>query len=188
MLKYDCKINSQNLPKRSLGDVLSLRHSNHFVLAGANNRNVIITYRFLAAPVQANRDFFYIDCMTVYFNCKYFPWYTRELLGCLLRISPSGRNPCRGNDASLPGSGSCFWLVESNFPRGMTNQKHYPGLDSDASSAWNFCACFSDETSFRGETSGGVPKCPLRLDVINLDYQPLFEKWAPLWMVVSRSI
>ena len=26
-------------------------------LAGANNRNVIITYRFLAGPVQANRDF-----------------------------------------------------------------------------------------------------------------------------------
>ena len=44
-----------------------------FVLAGANNRNVIITYRFLAAPVQANRDFFYIECMTVYFNFKYFP-------------------------------------------------------------------------------------------------------------------
>ena len=28
-----------------------LRHPNHFVLAGANNRNVIIAYRFLAAPV-----------------------------------------------------------------------------------------------------------------------------------------
>ena len=40
-----------------------LRHPNHFVLAGGNNRNVIITYRFLAAPVQANREFFYIDCM-----------------------------------------------------------------------------------------------------------------------------
>ena len=35
-----------------------LRHPNQFVLAGANNRNIIITYRFLAAPVQANRDFF----------------------------------------------------------------------------------------------------------------------------------
>ena len=89
---------SQNLPKRSLGDVLSLRHPNHFVLAGANNRKVIITYRFLAAPVQANRDFFYIECVTVYFNCKYFPWYTRELLECLLGISPSGRNPYGGNN------------------------------------------------------------------------------------------
>ena len=37
---------------------------NHFVRAGANNRNVIITYRFLAAPVQANRDFFWhTDCI-----------------------------------------------------------------------------------------------------------------------------
>ena len=65
---------SQNLPIVSgpLG-IFVLRHPNHFVLASANNRNVIITYRFLVAPVQANRDFFYIDCMTVYFNCKYFP-------------------------------------------------------------------------------------------------------------------
>ena len=86
-----------SLPERSLRDVLSLRHPNHFLFAGANNRNVIITYWFLAAPVQANRDFFYIDCMTVYFNCKYFPWYTRELLECLLGISPSGRNPRGGN-------------------------------------------------------------------------------------------
>ena len=49
----------ENLPKLSLRDFLSLRHPNHFVLAGANNRNVIITHRFLAAPVQANRDFFW---------------------------------------------------------------------------------------------------------------------------------
>ena len=67
---------SQNLPivSCSFGIFCVLRQPNHFVLAGANNRNVIITYRFLAAPVQANRDFFYIaDFMTVYFNCKYFP-------------------------------------------------------------------------------------------------------------------
>ena len=44
---------SQNLPKGSLRDFLSLRHPNHFVLAGANDRNVIIiTYRFLAAPAM----------------------------------------------------------------------------------------------------------------------------------------
>ena len=49
---------SQNQPERSIRDFLSLRHLIHFVLAGANNRNVIITYRFPAAPVQANRDFF----------------------------------------------------------------------------------------------------------------------------------
>ena len=56
---------SQNLLKRSLRDFLSLLHPNHFVLAGVNNRNVIITYRLLAAPVQANRDFFFwhTDCI-----------------------------------------------------------------------------------------------------------------------------
>ena len=64
---------SQNLPKRSLRDFCVLRHPNHFVLAGTNNRNALITHRFLAAPVLANREFFYIDRMTVYFNCKYFP-------------------------------------------------------------------------------------------------------------------
>ena len=90
---------SQNLPKRSLWDFLSLGQPNHFVLAGANNRNVIISYRFLAAPVQANRDF-----LTVYFNCKYFPYYTRELLECLLGISPSGRNPYGGNKSTFLGS------------------------------------------------------------------------------------
>ena len=81
---------SQNLPKRSLGDVLSLRHPNHFVFAGANNKNVIITYRFLAAPVQANQDFFYIDSMTVYFNCKYFP---------VTRVPPRDFAFCGGNKA-----------------------------------------------------------------------------------------
>ena len=77
-----------------------LRHPNNLVLPVANNRNVRITYRFLAAPVQANRDFFW-HILTVYFNCNYFPQYTRELLGCLLGISPSGRNPCGGNNLTL---------------------------------------------------------------------------------------
>ena len=65
---------SQNLPVIGgpFGIFCVLRHPNHFVFAGANNRNVIITYRFIAAPVQANRDISYIDCMTVYFNYKYF--------------------------------------------------------------------------------------------------------------------
>ena len=31
----------------------------------------------------------------------------------------------------------------SSASRGTTNQKHYPNLDSDASSVWNFCARFS---------------------------------------------
>ena len=95
---------SQNLPKRSLGGVLSLRHPNHIVLVGANNRNVIITYRFLPAPVQVNWDFFYTGIdrgMTVYLNCKYFPYYTCELLECLLEIWPSGWTPCGGNSGAI---------------------------------------------------------------------------------------
>ena len=57
---------SQNLPivSCSFGIFCVLRHPNHFVLAEANNRNVIITYRFLAAPVRANGDFlWYTDCI-----------------------------------------------------------------------------------------------------------------------------
>ena len=57
---------SQNLPKRSFRDFLSLRHPKHLVLAGANNGNVIITYRSLAAPDQANRDFFWHHSLPVY--------------------------------------------------------------------------------------------------------------------------
>ena len=53
---------------RSLRDFLFLHHPNHLVLAGIEN--VIITYRFLAAPAQANRDF--SDILTLYFNCKCF--------------------------------------------------------------------------------------------------------------------
>ena len=34
------------------------------------------------APAQANCDFFSI--LTVYFSCKYFPYYACELLECLL--------------------------------------------------------------------------------------------------------
>ena len=41
------------------------------------------------------------------------------------------------------------WLKQI-FPRGTTNQKHYPDLDSDTSSVWNFCARFSD-VNFKGK-------------------------------------
>ena len=36
-------------------------------------------------------------------------------------------------------------IVNANFPRDTTNQKHYPDLaSSDMSSVWNSCTCFSD--------------------------------------------
>ena len=37
-----------------------------------------------------------------------------------------------------------FWLVVPRGKFAATNQKHYADLGSDASSVWNFCACFSD--------------------------------------------
>ena len=41
-----------------------------------------------------------------------------------------------------------IWVVLLNgwikFPTRTTNQKHYPDLGRDASSAWNFCVRFSD--------------------------------------------
>ena len=37
-----------------------------------------------------------------------------------------------------------------------TNQKHYPDLDSDASSVW--ISALVSQTSFGGETSGSVAK------------------------------
>ena len=42
----------------------------------------------------------------------------------------------------------------------LSNQKNYPDLGSDASSVWNFSALVS-QTSFRGETSGGIANCRL---------------------------
>ena len=36
----------------------------------------------------------------------------------------------------------------SKFPTCMTNQKHYPDLDSNTSSVWNFCVRFSDVISW----------------------------------------
>ena len=44
------------------------------------------------------------------------------------------------DDALLPSSGMCFWLVAATFTSGTTNPKHYPDLGSDTSSVWNFCA------------------------------------------------
>ena len=70
---------SQNLPKRSLWDFLYLRHPNHFVLASANSRNVIITYTDSSRSLFKQIEIF-SGILTVYFNCKYFPYYTRELL------------------------------------------------------------------------------------------------------------
>ena len=50
-------------------------------------------------------------------------------------------------------------LVEANFSPDTTNQKRHPDLGSDTSSVW-ICAVVA-QSSFRGETSRDVIKCPL---------------------------
>ena len=76
-----------------------------------------------------------------------------------LRKQPTSRDATTGfpaekraqkfhtDDASLPRSGQCFWLVEANFTSSTTNQKHYTDLGSDPSSVWNFWNRFSDVVS-----------------------------------------
>ena len=81
----------QNLPKQSLREFLF-----YVILTISYLRSqtidVIITYRFFADPVQANRDFFFSSKLTV----STVSTYTRELLECLLGILPSRPNPCGG--------------------------------------------------------------------------------------------
>ena len=54
------------------------------------------------------------------------------------------------DDVSLPRSGWCFWLVESNFPRSTTNQKHYQDLGSDALSVYGIYA-FAPQSHYEGK-------------------------------------
>ena len=74
-------------------------------------------------------------------NSQHFKMF--PLVSCAM-IPEKGVQKFHTDDASLPRTGKCFWLV---MPRGKfapTNQKHYPDLGSDASSVWNFCTCFLD--------------------------------------------
>ena len=75
---------------------------------------------------------------------------------CLLLRSSLRKQPTfRDDTTGFPGvkwhlrnvcNGSAYRL--SKFPRGRTNQNHYPELGSDTSSVWNFCARMSDVISW----------------------------------------
>ena len=79
-------------------------------------------------------------------NCvldSFLAWENRRHFATPPTVSPRKTSEKRAqkfhtDDASLPKSGQCFWLVEANFTSGTTNQKHYPNLGSDASSVRNF--------------------------------------------------
>ena len=73
---------------------------------------VILTISYLRAqtietsslPTDSSQPLFkqieiFSSILTVCFNCKYFPQYTRELLECPFGISPSGRSTRGGKNA-----------------------------------------------------------------------------------------
>ena len=66
---------SENLPNRSLRNFLS--SSRHHYLP-------------IPRGPCSSKSRFFSAILTVYYNCKYFPWYTRELLECHLGIEPAG--------------------------------------------------------------------------------------------------
>ena len=65
-----------------------------------------------------------------------YQWFPRQM------TSEKQVQKFHTDDVSLPRSGYCFWLVVPHGKFDWNNQKHYPDLSSDASSVWNFCACF----------------------------------------------
>ena len=73
-------------------------------LRGANNRNVVITYRTDSSrPLFKQIEIFSIYTLTVWLYISIVSSFlniraTRELLEYLLGISPSGRNPCGSNN------------------------------------------------------------------------------------------
>ena len=81
-----------------------------------------------------------------------YHWFPREI------TSEERAEKFHTDDATLPITWLCIWLVQANFPHGTTNQKHYPDPGTDTSSVWNFYARSSDVIS-RDETSDGVAKC-----------------------------
>ena len=84
--------------------------SNHLLLAGVQNRNDIIDhYPTIPCSPRSSKSRFFL---TAYYNCKYFSLYTREVLGCLLGISPSRRNSCGGN--YITKMECVLWLAEKH--------------------------------------------------------------------------
>ena len=79
---------SQSQSKRSLGEFSVLRYSNHFLLVGMRHCSLETSSLILFKQIEI-----FSGMLTGYFNCKYFPIYMCELLGCFLWICLSGRIP-----------------------------------------------------------------------------------------------
>ena len=93
--------------------------------------------------------FFFFAILETNFLSEHLAWENRRHFVTPQLVSPPNVVEKRAqkfqtDDSSLPWSGQCFWLVEANFPRGTTNQKHYPELGGDTPSVWDFGTRFSD--------------------------------------------
>ena len=63
------------------------------------------------------------------------------------------------DDATL--STQIWEVLLIGWSKFSANQNYFPELGSVTSSVWNFCARFDSQTSFQGDTRGGVAKCRL---------------------------
>ena len=93
--------------------------------------------------------FFCFAILETSFLSEHLAWENRRHFVTLQLVSPPNVAEKRAqkfqtDDLSLPWSGQCFLLVEANFPRGTTNQKHYPELGGGTPSVWDFGTRFSD--------------------------------------------
>ena len=86
-----------------------------------------LSYKYISSLAWENSQHF-----------KMFP-----LVSCKM-MSEKRAQKFHTDDASLPKTGKCFWLVMLHGKFAPTNQKHHPDLGSDVSSVWNFCTCFLD--------------------------------------------
>ena len=78
-----------------------LRYPNHFLLASVQHCLELKRHHYpndSSRPVFKQIESFFSGILSACFDCKYFPLYARELLGCLLGILLSGRNPCGRNE------------------------------------------------------------------------------------------
>ena len=91
----------------------------------------------------------------VQWTLKYIQYANRNALrqACVHTATGLMRSKKRGrNSILMTGHHPDVLLI------GRSKQKHFPDLDSVASSVWNFCA--RSQTSFGGETIGGVAYFP----------------------------
>ena len=105
--------------------------------------------QFLLVNYNRKKQGWFYSPKYIHFSPIFLAWENSRHLATLPLVSSQMTSEKRAqkfhtDDASLPKSGWCFWLVVSRGKFDSTNQKHHSGLGSDVSSVWNICARFSD--------------------------------------------